>query len=130
MPNIGIKTSRTLLPSAMRTASTATAIQTDVDACAIRIYLNVTAASGSGGLSPVVRGYDKASGNSVELTTGGVNPANQVGCYAYEMTYYPSDAFGNIREAVSRAVPYQWDTIVKHMDGSSYTYSLSVEILK
>jgi hypothetical protein len=55
---------------------------------------------------------------------------SQVGTYCYEMTFAPDPAFGNIREAVSRAVPYQWDAIVKHADGLSYTYSLSAELLK
>jgi hypothetical protein len=127
---LSIKTSRILLPSATRSASTATLAQVDTDAAALRLYLDVSAVSGTGGLLPIVRGYDRISGNCVELTTGGGLPVTQVGTYAFEMTYYPSDAFGNIREAVSRAVPYHWDVIVKHADGSNYTYSLSTELLK
>ena len=127
---LGIKTSRTLLNSATRAANTATAAQTDADCSALRLYLNVSAASGSGGILPIIRGYDRVSGKSVEMTPGGVYAVTQVGTYAFEMSYHPSDAFGNVREAVSRAVPYQWDVVVKHFDGSNYAYSLSADILK
>jgi|SRR5579863_4179866 len=124
-----VKTSRGLLPSAARSASTASQIFTDSDASALRLYLNITVAPGGAGVAPVIRGYDKTSGGKVELTTGGT-PASQVGTYAYEMCFAPDPAFGNIREAVSRPVPYQWDVIVKHFDGLSYTYSLSAEVVR
>jgi hypothetical protein len=125
----GLKTARVLLPSAARSENTASTQVTDVLAQALRFYLDVTDAPGSGGLTVVLRGYDRVSGNSVELTQGGA-PVTAVGTYAYEITPYPSsDAFGNVMEAVSRAVPYQWDAVVKHADEASYSYSLSVEIV-
>jgi hypothetical protein len=123
-----LKTSRGLLPSAQRSANTSTAIQQDAYVTYVRAYLNVTVASGTGGLSVVFRGYDKYSGNSVELTTGG-DAVSQTGTYAYEMGLSPSAAFGTLLDAASRSVPYRWDALVKHLDGSSYTYSLSVETL-
>ena len=125
----GIKTSRILLTSAARTASTATLLQTDMEAAALRLYLSMTAVPGGTGVVVVIRGYDKVSGGSVELTTGG-DPVTQPGVYAYEMSFAPDPAFGNVREAASRSVPYQWDAQVKHLDGLSYTYSLSAEIIK
>lgn len=124
-----VKTSRVLLSNAERNESTASGVQTDPLVLAIRLYLNVTSVAGGGGLQVVVRGYDKASGNAVELTTGGA-AVTAPGTYCYEMTPYPSsEAWGNILESVSRAVPYQWDALVKHLDGSPYQYSLSVEIV-
>lgn len=127
---MGIKTSRILLPNAERSEDTATAKQLDIVADALRFYLDVTDAPGSGGLQVVLRGYDKASGRTVELSAGG-DLVTDPGTYAYEVTNYPSDtAFGNIRESVARAVPYQWDALVRHRDGSRYRYSLSVEIVK
>lgn len=123
------KVSRVLLVSGARNVSTASQIFTDMDAAALRLYLNITVAPGGSGIAVVIRGYDKASGGKVELTTGGT-PASQVGTYAYEMCFAPDPAFGNIREAVSRPVPYQWDAIVKNFDGQSYTYSLSAEVLR
>ena len=123
------KVSRVLLTSAARTASTASPQFTDMDAQALRFYLNITSAPGGAGVSVVLRGYDKVSGGKVELTTGGL-PASQVGTYAYEISFAPDPAFGNIREAVSRAIPYTWDALVKHFDGLSYTYSLSAEVCR
>jgi hypothetical protein len=126
----GLKTSRVLLSSAARSENTAGNMQTDLAATSLRFYLDVSDAPGSGGLTVVVRGYDRVSGNSVELTTGGAAQAAAIGTYVYEMTDNPSaDIFGNIMESVSRAVPYQWDALVKHADEASYTYSLSVEIV-
>lgn len=125
-----LKTSRVLLPDAERSETTATALQTDIWAAALRFYLNVTYAPASGGLQVVLRGYDKASGNSVELSTGGV-PVQDSGTYCYEATSSPSDpASGAIRESVARAIPYQWDALVKHADNAPCRYSLSVEIVK
>ena len=129
MPNLGIKTSRILIPAAAYTASVSSKVQQDADAAGLRLYLNLTAVPGGAGIAVVIRGYDRFSGNSVELTTGGI-PVNQTGCYAYEMYFAPDPAFGNIREACSRAVPYQWDATVKNTDGLSYTFSLSAEITK
>lgn len=122
------KTSRVLLTSAARTVQTSSLMQTDMAATSLRLFLNVTAVSGSGGLYVVIRAYDKVSGNSVELTSGG-DPINQTGCYAYEMGMCPDAPFGNLRDAASRSVPYQWDALVKTLDASSYTYSLSAEII-
>jgi hypothetical protein len=128
MSAFAVKTSRVLLTSAARTANTNAAQQTDTAASALRLYLNVTAASGTGGLYVVLRGYDKVSQNTVELTQGG-DPVNQTGCYAYEISLAPDPPAGNLKDAVSRSIPYQWDALVKHLDGSSYTYSLSAEIV-
>lgn len=127
-----LKTSRVLLVSAPRSESTASLLQTDLSASALRFYLDVSDDPGSGGLSVVLRGYDKISGKTVELTTGGA-PITDPGTYAYDVNpNYPSttDVFGNLRESAARSVPYQWDAIVKHLDGSLWTYSLSVEIVK
>lgn len=130
-----LKTSRQLLPSAQRTATTGSAIQQDtVGALALRCYLNVTDASGDGGLTVVIAGLDPVSGNPVSLSAGGV-PIVAAGTYVYEMTPFVSqDSFGNviagnIMESVARAVPYRWTATVVHADDSAYVYSLGVEIL-
>lgn len=123
-----MKTSRALLASAMRSEDTASPVQVDRAAMAIRLYLDVTDAPGAGGLLVVVRGRDKISDHPVELTQGGAL-VTAAGTYCYEMSNAPDAAAGNVLEAVSRAVPYRWDAIVKHADGAVYTYSLSAEIV-
>jgi hypothetical protein len=122
-----IKSSRALLAPGVRSEDTASAIQTDRAARELRLYLDVTDAPGSGGLTVVIRGRDKISGRAVELSTGGAL-VTAAGTYCYELSTSPDPVFGNVLEAVSRTVPYRWDAVVKHADGASYTYSLSAEI--
>ncbi len=126
----GQSTNRVLLGSAARTVATATGVQTDIYARFVRLYLSITAASGTGGLSPVFRGYDRISGSPVELTAGGGAPITAAGVYCYEINAesIPTAVFGNVKEAACRQIPYQWDVTVKVGDASSYTYSLSADI--
>jgi hypothetical protein len=123
-----VKTQRVLLSSGARTATTASGQQTDYLLLAVRLYLNVTAASGAGGLQPILRGYDKVSGNAVALSTGGT-AITATGLYVYEFGLNVAAAAGNVKEAVSRFLPVQWDVDVVHGDGSSYTYSLSADVV-
>lgn len=127
---MNVKTSRALLPNAERSESTAALKFREIPPAALRFYLNVTNVPGGGGLQVVLRGYDRISENPVELTTGGV-AVTDIGTYCYEITNYPSSAAtGAIRESVARAIPYEWDALVKHADNALYTYSLSVELVK
>lgn len=124
-----LKTSRVLLASAVRTANTASEVQKDYYARALRFYLNVTAVPGTVGLSVVLRGYDRISGNAVELTAGGT-PVVAEGTYVWEIAESPgSAAAGSVIESAGRAIPYEWDALVKHSGAGSFTYSLSVEVL-
>lgn len=128
-----IKVSRQLLPSGAHTATTQTQQQKGVSDRALRAYLNVTDASGEGGLTVQFIGYDPVSGNPVALSAGGA-PVTAPGLYVYEMTPYVSQdgsgnsAAGGVMESVSRMVPFQWAVQVTHADDSAYTYSLAVEI--
>jgi hypothetical protein len=124
-----VKTSRVLLVSAVRTANTASEVQQDHHARALRFYLDVTAVPGTVGLSVVLRGYDRISGNAVELTVGGT-PVVVAGTYVWEIAESPgSAAAGSVIESAGRAIPFQWDALVKHSGAGSFTYSLSVEVL-
>jgi hypothetical protein len=38
------------------------------------------------------------------------------------------EPFGCVLERVNDWLPNQWDVLVKHGDGSSYTYSLGCEV--
>ncbi|MBV9448561.1 MAG: hypothetical protein JO345_21965 [Streptosporangiaceae bacterium] len=126
--SVKIKTQRVLLSSATRTSTTACAKQTDpVEQCC-RVYLSVTAASGTGGLTPQFRGYDRVSGNAVALSQGGA-AITATGTYCYEMMPNARTAFGSVKESVGCYLPYQWDFQVTHGDSSNYTYSLSCEVL-
>ena len=121
------KVQRSLLVSAARTASTACLLQADAVQQFVRLYLNVTAASGTGGLQPQIRGYDKISGAAVAISTGGV-AVIATGLYVYEFVQSANVAAGAVKESLSRFLPVQWDVQVVHGDASSYTYSLSCEV--
>jgi hypothetical protein len=128
MPGQITKARRQLLPSAARTATTATAKFTDPWAKILRLYLNVTVASGTGGLQPQIRGYDPVSGSPVALTTGGV-AVTATGTYVYELGLAEGTAANNVKECVLRPLPEVWDVNVIAGDASSYTYSLGAEII-
>jgi hypothetical protein len=154
------KTSRVLIPSGSYTETQNCPVLPSLDtkAAGIRLYLNVTdAGTGSGGLLVCIYGVDKASGNAVQLTDGGLSfggPVNSVGLWAYEMSpYYGGNVFqgsllpainaagvsgaaspassvmpGGVVDSVQRSLPFQWFAQVQTLDNSPYIYSLSVEI--
>ena len=113
-----------------------------------RFYLDVRGASGTGGLTLSVRGYSFNGvlvGGSSQVT-GGVpmngeamgNPGailtapaaiTATGVYIYELGQYPQAASGAVQLTVARDLPIYWDVQVAHADGSTYTYSVSVELV-
>jgi uncharacterized membrane protein len=123
-----IKTVRKLLTSGTRTATIATIKQTDAQEQSLRVYVNVSAASGTGGLTVVIRGYDPTSGLPCALTTGG-GAITTTGIFAFEMMPSSQSASAAVKETVGRALPYVWDVQIQHGDSSNYTYSVGAEIL-
>jgi hypothetical protein len=121
------KTRRTLLPSAARTATTTSAISKDAGQQCIRVYLSITAASGSGGLTVFIRGYDLASGVAAKMNAGAA-AILATGIYVYELMPNDAAAVGDVKETVGRPLPCAWDVQVTHGDSSSYTYSVGVEV--
>jgi hypothetical protein len=121
------RTQRILLRSATRNATTATPQTEEYTMLGARAYLNVSAASGSGGLTLQWRGYDRASGNTAIILLAPV-AITGAGIYVYELLAgYSSAIEGDVKHSVSRGLPVQWDINIVHGDSSSYTYSLSVE---
>jgi hypothetical protein len=121
----------TLLPSAARTATVASAKQQHFSCRAIRLYLNVTVAvAGTGGLQPIIRGYDLVSGTAAPLSTGGTAIV-ATGLYVYEMGLglLSTAKVGNVEECQNRPAPVEWDVSITVGDATSYTYSLSAEVL-
>lgn len=124
-----IKAQRLVLPSAARTATTKGQTFTDRWANGLRCYLNITAASGTGGLKVQVFAVDKYSGASTAISTGGT-PTTATGLYVYELGLSDATNSGNILDCVSRPLPETWYAQVTAGDGSSYTYSLTCEPLE
>jgi hypothetical protein len=136
------KTARVLIASGAATASQASKVQQDEHARGIRLYLTITASSGTGGLQVVIRGYDRVpgagnaqdaglpanpiTGGTVQLSAGGA-PVTQVGTYAYELSPQGGTPRGAVMDVTQAALPWRWDALVVAADNSSYTYSLSAE---
>lgn len=119
-------TQGTLLVSAARTAGANSATQTNFNARGVLIILNVTAASGTGGLQAVVYTLDPVSGQSV-LLYAPPTAITVAGTYAYMVYPGASGATaGNQRVNVVSgvALPRQWFVGVGVGDSSSYTYSV------
>ena len=116
----------TALASAARTA-TATSSNVVADQYkGVHIILNITAASGTGGLIVRAQGLDPISGNFYSLN--GAPPAIvATGIYAYE--FYPgitSSVSGpnNVNQRTSTSLPRTWRVQVQVGDATSYTYSV------
>ncbi len=116
----------TLLVSAARTATTDSTDQNNGYARGVLVHLNVTAASGTGGLTVRVQAKDPVSGAYVSLNAA---PAvvTAVGTFAYLL--YPGAGAGGLTQATSGGLPRTWRVQVTHGDASSYTYSVGAVLL-
>jgi hypothetical protein len=125
---MNVKAGRILLTSAARTATTACVRQSDAESCFLRVYLVVTAASGTGGLTVFIRGYDKATLTPAKLNAGG-GAVITTGVFVYELSTSSQTPAGDVKETVARLLPCIWDVNVAVGDASSYTYSVSCEVV-
>lgn len=92
-----------------------------------RLLLNITAASGTGGLQVQFRIYDKYGNGPAALGTGGPG-MHATGLYIFEIGPASAGAgSGPVIESQSRTLPQKWDALVTHQDSSNYTYSLAFE---
>ena len=121
---------RTLLESAVRTANTSCAQQTDRFSKSARLYLNVTNASGTGGLTLQVRGYDKASADAQAFVIFADTAAiTATGQYTFDFAPGITSLTGDSRRRLfSGLLPINWDVNIVHADGSNYTYTLSADL--
>jgi hypothetical protein len=119
----------TLLASAARTGTTTTADQQNVDWRGAIAWLNVTAASGTGGLVLRWAGKDPISGTYTLLNSA---PTAVIATGMVFYVIYPTSyANSNATQAVAYPpLPRTWRIQVTHGDGSSYTYSVGLSLLK
>lgn len=116
----------TLLASAARTATAAAASQTNYNARGVIVHLNVTIASGTGGLSVRIQAYDPIVGDWWNINTSPtVVTATGKNIYAV----YPGASGGTITQTTSQVLPRTWRVSVIHSDGSSYTYSVAYSLV-
>lgn len=117
--------SGTLLALAARTSTTSSSNQTNLNALGVIITLNVTVASGTGGLTVRVALLDPVSGTVVG--TAPYLNASPTGITTVTCNYYivhPAAAAANVAQVTGAPLPRQWRCDVVHGDASPYTYSV------
>jgi hypothetical protein len=118
-----------LLASAARTATTASAAQTNSNARGFLLFLDVTTASGTGGLQIQPQVQDPISGNWVSYS-GSSAAVTATGEYLYVL--YPSTFSGlssSVKTSCSAPLPPTWRVQIIAGDSSSYTYSLAAALI-
>lgn len=108
----------TLLASAARTANALSPTQTNHNARGVVLFLNVTAASGTGGLTLRLWEYDPASAAPV-ITYQASSPIITTGLKRYAV--YPGISGTDLGD---NALARTWAVFVVAGDASSYTYSV------
>lgn len=117
-------TESTLLASAARTVQTNSADQTNYSAKGLHVQLNVTAASGTGGLTVVVQGKDPVSGTYYDILVGTAIIATGITI----LKVYPG-IVASANAAASDILPRTWRVQVRVGDASSYTYSVGSSLV-
>lgn len=114
------------LASAARTVQTDSADQLNSNWLGAYFLLNVTVASGTGGLILRIATTDPASGAVFLLNTA---PAAVIAPGLTVYAIYPGIATGGVTQATSLMLPDSYRIRVQVGDATSYTYSVSVRYL-
>lgn len=116
-----------LLASAARTATITSPTQVNTLYRGLIIYLNITAASGTGGLTPNLMAIDQESGATVAI--GAIGSAKTAtGLFVYVV--YPATGLAVVDGgALVYPLPSNWAVKIAHGDSSSYTYSVSADLI-
>lgn len=124
-------TTNTALASAARTASTLSSNFSTRGFRGIIVYLNITAASGTGGLTPRLFGVDPLT-LAVATSAVASTPVTTVGLRVYHFgvgcgaANAGSAAWGSVGVLLGALSAIQ----ILHADASSYTYSVSYELVQ
>jgi len=117
-----------LLASATKTATNATAKLRNRHVRGVLLLLNVSAASGTGGLTVRIRAYETISGNTINLLAD-TAAITATGTYGFLLHPNAGAAADGIRVSRAFLLSQDWDVQISHGDASNYTYSLSAELL-
>lgn len=116
----------TLLASAARTATATSPTMTNYNAKGVRITLNVTAASGTGGLTLVVFAVDSVSGNGKTINA---SPSAVTATGTTTYVIYPSALASADTQTTEAPLSRSWYAEIAAGDSSSYTYSLGYALI-
>lgn len=121
-------TQGTLLASAARTATTSSPQQTNYNARGVIVYLNVTAASGTGGLTLQFYDVDPVSGQQYQINAAAAAITAVIG-RAYVVYPAASGVASAVGQVTALPLPRTWVATVAHGDASNYTYSLGFSLI-
>lgn len=118
----------TMISSGKRTSSAISSLITNYNARGLLLYLDVTQASGTGGLKLIVRGKDPTTGTMKDLysTTTAVTA---VGSAVYAVAPAISFTGSRILQTFNGLLPRVFDVYVLAGDSSEYTYTLGYALL-
>lgn len=123
-------TQTTILASAARTITTLSPTQTNYNAKGIIVYLNITAASGTGGLIPRIYGVDPVAGIALVSLVTDIAPITATGLYAIELS---PGATGTttvgMKARAAGTLPRSFVVGINVGDASSYTYSVGCALI-
>ena len=114
-----------VLPSATRTVTTASGIITNPGYWGCKLFLNVTAASGTGGLYPQLILIDPVSGAINTFTVWGTTAKTSAALYVYNLFPATGLQVYNGADAID-FLPSQFQISIHHGDATNYTYSVGV----
>jgi hypothetical protein len=116
-------TQGTLLASQARTGTTVTPNQTNYNAKGVLVFLDVTVASGTGGLTVYFEMIDPVTGKTAILNA---TPAAITATGSYMFELYPGNnaASNDVKQRTAGALPRVWNVKISHGDGTTYTYSV------
>ncbi len=96
------------------------------DGCVV--FLNITAASGTGGLTPTLLFKDPGSGNYDTIVSMG-SAKTAIGTYSY-MIYPSNSMIADSGAAENIMLPRTFAIKIAVGDSSSYTYSVSLSMIR
>lgn len=122
-------TALTALASAARTTTTASSDLTNWNFRGIRVALNVTAASGTGGLQLQIQGKDSAISNTYYAINATPVAVTTTGVTVYDLYPGALTVQGGITQVTAGLLSRVFRMNVIHGDASSYTYSVSFDAI-
>jgi hypothetical protein len=115
----------TLLALAARTATTASADQTNLNARGVRIHINVTAVTADPSVTVAVQEKDPISGNYTDIL---VSAAIATTGQKATLIVYPGAAV-TANVSASTPLPLTWRVNCTHADTDSITYSVAYSLI-
>lgn len=114
------------LASGTRTATTTSSTFTNPRGIGVLLFLNVTTASGAGGLQVQAQAVDPTSGAVLAINSA-PTAVTATGLKVYAI--YPGHSAG-ATQSTSGVLPRQWNVKVTHGNSDSYAYSVSYQYLQ